>query len=255
MALTTTISDYWIRARTKTGSLWMFSFAFQPIVDARTRSVVSYEALVRGPRREKPAHLFSKVPKRDLIRFHHLCHVRAIQVASRLNIHTDLNLNLFTDGPEATRVSIRLALQEAVRHDLPARNLVFEVSESDRELDYGRVTALFSSNARYGYQTAIDDFGTGYSGLKLLVEFQPSYIKLDRRLIAHVHEDRIRQTVVRGLLQICRNLGVQVVAEGVEVAEEFGWLHSEGVDMFQGYYFARPAFEELPQVPAHLFSV
>jgi EAL domain-containing protein (putative c-di-GMP-specific phosphodiesterase class I) len=100
----------------------------------------------------------------------------------------------------------------------------------------------------FGFMTAIDDFGMGYSGIKLLLEYQPNYIKLDRTLISNIKWDKVKQSVFFGIRRMCIELSIDIVAEGVETEEEYHWLHNAGVDIFQGYYFAKPAFEVLPNV-------
>ena len=101
---------------------------------------------------------------------------------------------------------------------------------------------------RLGFATAIDDFGAGYSGLNLLADFQPDYLKLDIKLVRDIHRDRSRQAIVSGIVTVCRDLGVRIVAEGVEQVDEARWLRDAGIRYFQGYLFARPAFEALPAV-------
>ncbi len=103
------------------------------------------------------------------------------------------------------------------------------------------------------FKTAFDDFGAGYSGLKLLVQYQPTYIKLDRHLIGNIHQDPVKQVIFAGVSQICRRLSIEIVAEGVESVGEYHWLNDAGVKMFQGYYFAKPAFEALPDVANKVF--
>jgi EAL domain-containing protein (putative c-di-GMP-specific phosphodiesterase class I) len=95
-------------------------------------------------------------------------------------------------------------------------------------------------------QVAIDDFGAGFSGLNLLAEFQPDMIKLDMNLLRHIESRSPRQSIVRAIITVCNDLGIDVVAEGVETADEFSWLENEGVRLFQGYLFARPEFECFP---------
>ena len=95
---------------------------------------------------------------------------------------------------------------------------------------------------------AIDDFGAGYSGLNLLTDFQPDQIKLDMKLIRGIEHHGPRQAIVHAIDQVCRDLGIDVIAEGVETAEEYAWLANEGVQLFQGYLFAKPAFESFPPV-------
>jgi EAL domain-containing protein (putative c-di-GMP-specific phosphodiesterase class I) len=105
----------------------------------------------------------------------------------------------------------------------------------------------------YGFTTAIDDFGTGYSGLKLLVEYQPHYIKLDRHLIGNIQHDVVRQRIFSGIQKICEHLSIDMVAEGVETVGEYRWLYTAGIHIYQGYYFARPAFESLPVVAEDVY--
>jgi EAL domain-containing protein (putative c-di-GMP-specific phosphodiesterase class I) len=106
----------------------------------------------------------------------------------------------------------------------------------------------------FGFKTAIDDFGVGYSGLKLLAQYQPNIIKLDRELISDIHSSLVKQSVFKGIQEICRPLSIEIIAEGVETAEEYHWLQEAGISIFQGFYFARPAFEALPDVANTLFG-
>ena len=96
-----------------------------------------------------------------------------------------------------------------------------------------------------GVLVAIDDFGAGYSGLNLLAEFQPDIVKLDMNLVRSIDSKGPRKAIVRGVLRTCRDLGLEVIAEGVETEEEFHWFRRQGVVLYQGYLIARPAFEAL----------
>lgn len=229
-----------------------FSFAFQPIVNAVTREVISFEALVRGPSGEPSAEVFARVPRESLYRFDQACRAKAIHVAKRLKIHTRLNVNLFPNAIHLTGMNIRATLQASFQAGFPVENLIFEVSEAERLIHYSRVVEIFKSYEDFGFQTAIDDFGTGYSGLRMLAEYQPNYIKLDRNIIADIHENRVKQTIVKGIGSICKELCIEMIAEGVEKYEEYQWLRKAGINIFQGYYFARPAFEALSEVPMRL---
>jgi EAL domain-containing protein (putative c-di-GMP-specific phosphodiesterase class I) len=95
---------------------------------------------------------------------------------------------------------------------------------------------------------AIDDFGAGYSGLNLLAEFQPDQVKLDMKLITGIERHGPRQAIVRAISQICSDLGIDIVAEGIETEDEYAWLASQGIRLFQGYLFAKPGFESFPAV-------
>ena len=88
----------------------------------------------------------------------------------------------------------------------------------------------------------------GYSGLNLLSNFQPDQIKLDMGLLYGIESHSPRQSIVRAILQVCRDLEIDVIAEGVETVGQYAWLANAGVKLFQGYLFARPAFESFPLV-------
>jgi EAL domain-containing protein (putative c-di-GMP-specific phosphodiesterase class I) len=230
-----------------------FSFAFQPIVDARTREIISFEALVRGPHGESSASVFAQVPKNGLPRFDEMCRSRAIALASRLKIPNRLNLNLSAQSIYQTDLSIMTTFQASIQNGIPVEKIVFEVLEMESLTDQRNLLQYLRLIQEFGFATAIDDFGAGYSGLKLLVEYQPNYIKLDRHLIGNIHHDYVRQGVFSGIKHICDRLAIEIVAEGVESAGEYRWLKEAGVSIFQGYYFARPAFEALPDVANKAF--
>ena len=232
-----------------------FSFAFQPIVNAETRKVISFEALVRGPRGESSVDVFSQVHAENMFGFDQACRLKAIHLASRLKLRRNLNINLLPFGTYQTGMSIRATLQAAFDHDFPVENIVFEITESEMLTDHRRLIDIIKMYQEFGFQTAIDDFGTGYSGLKLLVEYHPNYLKLDRNLIADIHQSEVKQAIFQGIGLICNRLNIKMMAEGIEKADEFDWLRRAGVNFFQGYYFAPPAFEALPEVATELFSV
>ena len=94
--------------------------------------------------------------------------------------------------------------------------------------------------------SAIDDFGAGYSGLNLLADFQPESIKIDMSLIRGINVHGPRQAIVRGIIRTCSDLGIDIVAEGIESEHEWRWCAAEGIQFFQGYFFAKPGFEFLP---------
>jgi len=232
-----------------------FSFAFQPIVDVRNREIISFEALVRGPHGESSASVFAQVPKKDILRFDEICRRKAIHLASRLNIPNRLNLNLTAQSIYEVDLSITATFQASIQSGIPAENIVFEVLESESLTEQRNLIQYLRLIQEFGFATAIDDFGSGYSGLKLLAEYQPYYIKLDRHLIGNIQQDYVKQRIFSGIRKICDSLCIQIVAEGVENVGEYRWLNEAGICIFQGYYFARPAFEALPDVANKIYCI
>lgn len=232
-----------------------FSFAFQPIVDVHNRRIVSYEALVRGPRGEPSAAVFAQVSRSNFSKFDEICRRKAIYLASRLKIPSRLNLNMTASSIYEVDMSITATFRASLQSGIPVENIIFEVIEAESLLDNRNLLKYLKVIQDFGFKTAVDDFGAGHSGLTLLVQYQPNYIKLDRKLIAGIHQDYVKQSVFTGIWHICRRLSIDIVAEGVETAGEYHWLQEAGVRLFQGYFFARPAFEALPDVANKVFSM
>jgi EAL domain-containing protein (putative c-di-GMP-specific phosphodiesterase class I) len=224
------------------------SFAFQPIVDTRARRVVAFEALVRGPHNQTAASVFEQVSAVDLPRFDQVCRVKAVALVHRLGLGRNLNLNIIPNGAMTPEESIQSTVEAANRANLPLDCVVLEFAEGQVIEDRTRFAEIVQLYRGMGFKLAIDDFGAGYSGLNLLADFQPDQIKLDKELIKDIASRGPRQVIVRALIQVCKDLGIDLVAEGVETNQEFQWLASEGIWLFQGYLFARPGFECFPPV-------
>jgi EAL domain-containing protein (putative c-di-GMP-specific phosphodiesterase class I) len=88
---------------------------------------------------------------------------------------------------------------------------------------------------------ALDDLGAGYSGLSTFAQLQPEIVKLDMSLIRELDRHPTKQRIVRSMLQLCGDLGMRAVCEGIESAKERDALVAAGCDLLQGYLFARPA--------------
>ena len=232
-----------------------FSFAFQPIVDAKKKEINSFEALIRGPRGEPAASVLSQVIHEDISAFDDVCRQRIIELASRLNVSGSININLFTTALYQVDLNITGTFKASLKSGFPVEKIIFEVTESENLTDHSVLLRNLKLLRDFGFRTAIDDFGMGHSGLKLLMEYQPNYIKLDRNLISNIQKHRVKQIVFGGVQHMCEKLSIDIVAEGIENEEEYTWLDKAGVALFQGFYFARPAFEALPGVSPRGFSL
>jgi EAL domain-containing protein (putative c-di-GMP-specific phosphodiesterase class I) len=228
-----------------------YSYAFQPIVDVAARSIFSYEALVRGPDGASAARVFERVPSDDLHKFDQESRVAAIELASRLRLPCKLNLNFLPRSLYSSPAAVSSALEAAQRSGIAPNRLVLEITEGEVIDDHAAFGRAVNEFRRSGLQLAIDDFGAGYAGLTMLADFQPDMLKLDMTLIRGIEGNGPRQAIVRAIMQACIDLGIDVIAEGVETIEEYWWFKNAGVTLFQGYLFGRPQFEELPalQIP------
>jgi EAL domain-containing protein (putative c-di-GMP-specific phosphodiesterase class I) len=211
---------------------------YQPIVSWSRREPFGYEALVRSSDNSMPhpGALFDAAE--ELGRLHDLG--RQIRAKSPeplvhakpgqslfVNLHTEdlLDASLFDPDSLLARESHRIILEITERAKLEAVGQARERIARLREM---------------GFRIAVDDIGAGYSGLNSFAMIQPDIVKLDITLVRGVDGDPVKRKLVRVLSDLCRDLGILVVAEGVETTSERDTLVDLGCDLLQGYLFARP---------------
>ncbi|WP_245555294.1 EAL domain-containing protein [Hahella ganghwensis] len=227
-----------------------FTMAFQPIVNCRTHEVFGYEALIRGVNGESAGSIISQVNEGNRYVFDQFCRVKAITLAYQLGLDSVLSINFLPNAIYQPERCLRTTLDAAREFGFPIEKIMFEFTEVERIDDSEHVKNIVECYHALGFRTAIDDFGAGYSGLGLLADFQTNVVKLDMALIRCIEKDRIRQSIVQNCLNIFSDIGITPLAEGVETPEERSWLQEAGVELMQGYLFARPGFECLPEVSA-----
>ncbi|SMF70877.1 EAL domain-containing protein [Allosphingosinicella indica] len=228
-----------------------FSMAFQPIVDLATMRPYAYEALIRGLNGEGAAEVLARVTPDNLYAFDQRCRVRAIELAARAGIletGARLSINFLPNAVYSPVACIQLTLKTARELDFPTDRLVFEFTENEQMLDPDHVASIAAAYHKMGFGIALDDFGAGHAGLGLLARFQPDTVKLDMELVRGIDASLPRRVIVGGIVDMCRKLGIAVVAEGVETESELAALRALGIGYAQGYLLGRPGFEHLPAV-------
>ena len=126
--------------------------------------------------------------------------------------------------------------------------MIFEFTEQEQLVDQKHILNIVEHYQQLGFYTAIDDYGAGYSGLGLLADAHADVIKLDMALIRGIDKDQRRQAIVESSVLLCDRLNTRLIAEGVETQAELHTLKAMGIDLFQGFYLAKPEFERLPEV-------
>ena len=216
-------------------SLWV---AYQPIVSWSRRKVFGYEALLRSREPSLPHPLAMLDAAERLDRLHDLgrtIRTRAAEPVGHMlpeeslfvNLHTQdlLDEELFDEGSALAKIANRVVLEITERSSLHAIRDV-----------QSRVAKLRS----IGFRIAVDDLGAGYAGLTSFAQLEPDVVKLDMSLIRGVDLQPKKQTLVRTMIAMCTELGMQVVAEGIETAAERDAIVDAGCDLLQGYLFAKP---------------
>ena len=229
-----------------------FSMAFQPIVDVAAGTIFAHEALVRGIDGQGAYSVLSQVADDNRYAFDQQCRVKAIELATSLELPRDgarLSINFMPNAVYEPRACIRLTLATARRTGFPLDRIIFEFTENEK-LDTDHLLNILRTYRAMGFKTAIDDFGAGYAGLGLLSKFQPDIVKLDMELIRGIDRDQAKQKIVKSLLGLMADLGIQTICEGVETEDELATLADLGAPLIQGYVLGRPAFERLVHVDA-----
>ena len=227
-----------------------FTMAFQPIVNIESGEIFAYEALARGLNNEPAGEVFKHVNLGNQYRFDQSCRVKAVKLASELAMPSLLSINFMPNAVYRPEVCIRTTLDAAERYGFPIERIIFEFTEAEKVIDISHLRGIVEHYKLQGFKTAIDDFGAGFAGLNLLAEVQTDLVKLDMALLRDIDKDKRRQTIVKHAINMCRDLGITVIAEGIETYEELAVMRFMGVELLQGFYLARPAFQALAAVPA-----
>ena len=228
-----------------------FTMAFHPIVDLDRGVVWGYEALVRGTQGQPAGQILSQVDESRQYKFDQACRVKAIELAGRLFPRTDetrLSINFMPNAVYEPAACIRTSLETARRVGFDTRRIMFEFTENERMVDTKHVARIIAEYKRLGFITAIDDFGAGHAGLNLLANLQTDLIKIDMEIIRGVTDSAARQAIIAGILVMARALDITIIAEGIETEAELATLRDAGINLFQGFLFAKPALEDLPTV-------
>jgi EAL domain-containing protein (putative c-di-GMP-specific phosphodiesterase class I) len=225
-------------------TLWI---AYQPIVSWSGRHVFGYEALLRSRELALPHPGAILDAAERLNRLHELGRAirsAASQPPTKLPDGALLFVNLHTHD---------LLDEELFDRDRPlarmADRVVLEITERASLHHIGDVQSRISRLREMGFRIAVDDLGAGYAGLTSFAQLEPEVVKLDMSLVRGIHGQPTKQTLVRTMITMCHELGMKVVAEGIETCEERGAIIEAGCDLMQGYLFARPG-PAFPAVPA-----
>jgi EAL domain-containing protein (putative c-di-GMP-specific phosphodiesterase class I) len=216
--------------------LWM---AYQPIVDVSLRTTFAYEALVRTEEvsLQTPPHLIDAAER--LERLPDLGRAIRTMVAADAR-HVVVGVLVFVNLHPEDLQDEDLYNPQA---DLSRRasTVVLEVTERSSLEGVPDLVARRQRLRDLGYRLAVDDLGAGYAGLGSMAQLEPEVVKLDMGLVRGIHEQPRKRELIRGMVALCQQMGMQVIAEGVEVEGEMHALVELGCVLQQGYLFAKPA--------------
>ena len=227
-----------------------FVLHYQPIVSLRTGEVAGFEALVRwqkpGGELVPPGGFIETMEDTGLIVFLGVWVLREACRAARL-------LQDSMPGEQALSISVNVSPRQFAQPDLAAQirtvvaevgidphRLRLEITESAMIGDMDRVAAVLRELKEIGVRVSIDDFGTGYSSLSYLHSLPLDVLKIDRSFVSAMARNGESLQIVRTIMSLAHNLGMDVIAEGPEDAEQVSQLRAIGCEFGQGFYFSRP---------------
>jgi EAL domain-containing protein (putative c-di-GMP-specific phosphodiesterase class I) len=214
---------------------------YQSIVDIASRQPISAEALVRWNHPDLglvlPGEFIPLAEDTGLIvplGWRVLEHV-----LRRLRHRPDLNVSVNVSARQLSEADFVPRLTEMIA-SVPRNILTLEVTESILIDEPGRIASTLSAIADLGVRLSLDDFGTGYSSLSYLSALPIHQLKIDRSFVAGLGEREECETLVSGIIHLGHGLGLEVIAEGVETAQQAQRLLDLGCRLAQGFYFGRP---------------
>lgn len=212
---------------------------YQPIVSWSGKKAFGYEALVRSsePTLPNPSAIIeaAETLQRTEVLGRHI-RAKAGEPFERAGTGATLFVNLHSrDLLDETLYDSSAPLAAW------APRTVLELTERAAIDDIDDISGRIARLRRLGYRIAVDDIGAGYSGLSSFAMVQPDFVKLDITLVRGIDVDPVRTRLVQLLTELCSDLGIFVVAEGVETVDERDALLRLGIDLLQGFLFARPS--------------
>lgn len=225
-----------------------FLLYYQPQVDLRTGHIIGVEALIRWQHPElgmvPPGRFISLAEEMGLIVpignwvIREACRQSKAWLDAGLSeVRTAVNLSARQFTQHDLVQSIRDAMQAV---DLPPTCLEIELTESLVMADVDHAIGILRDMKALGVQLSIDDFGTGYSSLSYLKRFPIDVLKIDRSFVNDITTDPDDAAIVTSIISLAHSLRLQVIAEGVETAEQLAYLRQNGCDQMQGYFFSPP---------------
>ena len=231
---------------------------FQPIVAVEApEEVFAYECLLRGIGEGDaivgPEPMFEAARAAGLLyNLDRAARVKAIREAATQGISENVFVNFSATSIYDPAYCLRSTMQAVEESGIPPGRIVFEMTDTEETRDTAHLRNIVDYYHEGGFGVAFDDLGSGYVSLDLLAELRPNFIKLDMGFVSRAGGVPYKASVARKIIELANELGVTVIAEGVETEAQWQWVVAHGADYVQGHLFARS--DSPPPIPAGLYS-
>ncbi|MBV9071150.1 MAG: EAL domain-containing protein [Acidobacteria bacterium] len=227
------------------------SILFQPIFETNSAikggqpMLFALEALARGPKGSnvEPANvLFEYVRRKGKeVEVDRACIARAIAASAGVPGSPAISVNVHASTLERDPNLTDFLIETCSTHDMPVSRLILEIVEQQKFWDERAFFDALNDLRGLGVRIALDDIGIGYSSHRMLIEVRPELFKIDRYFINGCTRKPSSRAAIESIVLLASRLGGRVVAEGIETLADFDTVTSLGIDLVQGFYFARPA--------------
>lgn len=226
-----------------------FSYAFQPIVSAKSGEIVAYEALMRTSqeRNLSPLTIIRCASNEGRLYDIEMLTLNNVMKIVKEQQETLGNRKVFINSIPSNQLTEEDYFKLRRKYAKIMQHVVVEITEQT-ELDAAGIEILRKRSTEDGFEVAIDDFGTGYSNTASLLRYLPNYVKIDRALVENVDNDSKKKHFMNNIVEFAHDNGFLALAEGVETVAELSSCIKMGVDLIQGYYTARPAAQFLMDI-------
>lgn len=222
-----------------------FHLIFQPQVSVKDKTTKGFECLLRWSKNNKSFSPGLFIPLAEMSHHMHdltkwiisecVAHLANWQSAGK---NWTVSINFSSKNLMDSRL-VNFLSSQCLKHDIPTKFVIIEITESALMDDIENTKHLLRRLHREGFQISIDDFGTGYSSLAYLKILPVNMIKIDQTFVTNIHKDATDATICKSLIRMSHELGLKVVAEGVETIEAMNLLEKLGCDYAQGYLISK----------------
>jgi diguanylate cyclase (GGDEF)-like protein/PAS domain S-box-containing protein len=224
---------------------------YQPLIDARTKRVVRFEALIRwkhpkkgiiGPLDFIPATEETKliIPIGEWVLKNTFMQLKEWHELGLKDFTLSVNASIVQlQKPDFAETVIEMLLDVGIS----PKYIELEITESVLMDSVYTVANNLNLLRKQGIKVSIDDFGTGYNSLKYIQKFDVDCIKIDRTFVSNIDDD-INKIIIKHIISLGHSINAEIIAEGVETKEQYKYLKKQGCDIIQGYYFSKPLLPE-----------
>ena len=220
------------------------SVMFQPIVDTQTNRTAGFEALARWHNptlgHVRPDVFIGAAEQMGIIgKLTTILLRKALNAACAWpdDVYMSFNLSIYDLSSPQTVLGLISIVEKS---DFPSHRIVFEITETAVMHDFKQANEALNLLKLQGAQIALDDFGTGYSSLSYVQRMPLDRLKIDRSFITDIATDKNTRNIVQTIVDLCNNLNLDCIVEGVETQEQLSILKAMGCRYIQGYYFSKP---------------